>query len=236
MHRTVCAAVLLCFVCNFSIHAQDAPKPKRTVNADLFGGFSYANYRLISINSNSSSSTLSQYSGSGRLGLYGWNAAASANFKPWFGLVADVSGVYSDGSASLSETATLVNCSIPGASSCTQTFQYIAPKPKIHNFLFGPQFAYPHGKVRPFARLLVGANHRDYVWPQSFSIRAVFIPITPSVSAPVLGNHFSITFGGGVDYPFHRKFALRTTLDYLTGQGAGQNGVRVSSGLLWHIG
>jgi hypothetical protein len=236
MHRTLCAAVLFCFVCNFSIHAQDAPKPKTTVSADLFGGFSYANYRLISISSNSSSSTLSQYSGSGRLGLYGWNAAASANFQPWFGLVADVSGVYSNGSASLAETVKLINCPIPGATSCTHTFQYIAPNPKIHNYLFGPQFAYPHGRVRPFARFLVGGSHRDYVWPQVIVAVPFVTLFPPSISAPVSGNLFSMAFGGGADYPFHRKFAWRTTLDYLTGQGAGQNGVRVSSGLLWHIG
>jgi len=41
--------------------------------------------------------------------------------------------------------------------------------------------------------------------------------------------------GGGVDYSIKRNLAWRLAADYLTGQGANQNNVRVSTGLVWRL-
>jgi len=251
MRRTLCATVLLVSIGSLAVHAQDAPKPKQSASVDIFGGFSYANYELLSVSSSvssgsSSSSTLSITSPSNvsaRLGLYGWNAAISANLMPWFGLVTDFSGVYSNGSTSLTQTLASSLCGLPSTGTCTETIQNVASSPKIHNFLFGPQFAYPHGKLKPFARFLLGGSRRSISISETITLTENGSSGTTSPPETILtsqsstpGNLFAMAFGGGADYRFRPGLAWRTTVDYLTGEGAGQNHVRVSSGILWQSG
>jgi hypothetical protein len=45
-----------------------------------------------------------------------------------------------------------------------------------------------------------------------------------------------MAIGGGVDYSIKHNLAWRLEADYLTGQGTGQNHVRVSTGLVWRLG
>jgi hypothetical protein len=61
--------------------------------------------------------------------------------------------------------------------------------------------------------------------------------IITSVPAPVESGStgFAMAIGGGVDYSIKRNLAWRLMSDYLTGQGSGQNHVRVSTGLVWRL-
>ncbi len=239
MRHILCAAVWL-VVCNLSVlffsasvFAQDAPK------AEIFAGFSYGNYELIPGSSSFSISdeTISG-SSSARLGLFGWNGSVAVNVKRWFSFATDFSGLYSGSSASNTTTETLT-CG-PG---CTQTITSVnvAARPKVHNFLFGPQFSYPRGKIRPFAHFLLGMEHLNLTRSENLSSTGVGV-FTLGVSLPQSAgsNEFAMAVGGGVDYSIKHNpkhdLAWRLESDYLTGQGTGQNHVRVSTGLVWRLG
>jgi len=235
MRHILCAAVWL-VVCNLSVlffsasvFAQDAPK------AEIFAGFSYGNYELIPGSSSFSISdeTISG-SSSARLGLFGWNGSVAVNVNRWFSFATDFSGLYSGSSASNTTTETLT-CG-PG---CTQTITSVnvAARPKVHNFLFGPQFSYPRGKIRPFAHFLLGMEHLNLTRSENLSSTGVGV-FTLGVSLPQSAgsNEFAMAVGGGVDYSIKHNLAWRLESDYLTGQGTGQNHVRVSTGLVWRLG
>jgi hypothetical protein len=123
----------------------------------VFAGFSYGNYELIPGSSSFSNpdETISG-SSSARLGLYGWNGSVAVNVNRWFSFATDFSGLYSGSSASNTTKETLI-C----GPSCTETVTIVdvASRPKVHNFLFGPQFSCPRGKIRPFAHFLLGMEH-----------------------------------------------------------------------------
>ncbi|HLM80861.1 MAG TPA: outer membrane beta-barrel protein [Terriglobales bacterium] len=234
MRHILCAGVWL-VVCNLSVlvfsvsvFAQDAPK------AEIFAGFSYGNYELIPGTSSFSNpdETISG-SSSARLGLFGWNGSVAVNVNRWFSLATDFSGLYSGSSASTTTTETLT-CG-PG---CTQTITIVnvASHAKVHNFLFGPQFSYPAGKVRPFAHFLLGLERLDFTRSENVSGTGVgFITIVP-LPFPAGDNEFAVAIGGGVDYSIKHNLAWRLESDYLTGQGTDQNHVRVSTGLVWRLG
>ena len=229
MRHFLCAAVWF-VVCNLSVlvFAQDAPK------AEIFAGFSYGNYELIP--GTSAVSTPDETilgSSSARLGVFGWNGSVAANVNRWFSLATDFSGYYSGSSASTTMTETLT-CG-PG---CTQTITIVnvASRPKIHNFLFGPQFSYPGGKIRPFAHFLLGMEHLDLTRSENISSTGVGITSIGAFPVSAGDNEFAMAIGGGVDYSIKHNLAWRLESDYLTGQGTGQNHVRVSTGLVWRLG
>src|SRR5260370_35345467 len=131
MRPFICSVVLV--VCNLPVFAQDAPK------AEIFAGFSYANYELIPGSSGFSSPTETiTASPSARLGTFGWDGSVAVNMNRWFSFATDFSGYYSGSSTSSTRTETLT-CGI----GCTQTITVteITSSPKIHNFLFRPQFS-----------------------------------------------------------------------------------------------
>jgi len=224
MRHFLCVVVFA--VCSLAVFAQDAPK------AEIFAGFSYANYEFLPGTSGFSNpnETISG-SSSARLGLFGWNGSVAANMNRWFSFATDFSGYYSGSSASNTTTETL-SC----GSGCTETITIvnIVASPKIHNFLFGPQFSYPAGKVRPFVHFLVGGNHSDVTRSQTVTGSGGFISGSPISIGSAFG--FAVAFGGGVDYSIKHNLAWRLESDYLTNQGTGQNHVRVSTGLVWRLG
>jgi hypothetical protein len=237
MRHFLCAVVLV--VCNLAIFAQDAPK------AEVFAGFSYANYELIptaaSVSTISSSEETISGGSSARLGLFGWNGAVAVNMNRWFSFATDISGYYSSSSTSTTTKYTLTNNCFP-VNSCTPTtntvtYVYVASRPKIHNFLFGPQFSYPAGRIRPFAHLLMGGEHTDVARYESVTNSNSIG--TSSISSLVPTQNitgFAMAMGGGLDYSIMQNLAWRIGSDYLTGQGTGQNHVRVSTGLVWRLG
>lgn len=227
-----CLYGLVVTLSSVAMLAQDAPK------VEIFGGFSYANYELLPASSSFSNSNESVTgTPSGRLGLYGWNASVGVAFNSWFSFVTDVSGYYSNSSTSTTNTITeTLSCEPVACPPVTERNTNVAANPRVYNFLFGPQFSYPHSKLRPFAHFLVGGNHMDETRYDSVTTNGVAIGIS-SLGIPSEGStDFTMALGGGIDYAFKRNFAWRVTADYLTNQGTGQNHVRVSTGLVWRPG
>ena len=229
MRYFLCAAVWF-VVCNLSVlvFAQDAPK------AEIFAGFSYGNYELIPGTSGFTNSleTISG-SSSARLGLFGWNGSVAVNVNRWFSFATDFSGYYSGSSTSTTTTET-ITCGL----GCTQTITIVDTdsRPKVHNFLFGPQFSYPRGKIRPFAHFLLGMEHLNVTRSENQSSTGVGIISIVALPVSEGSNEFAMAVGGGVDYSIKHNLAWRLESDYLTGQGTGQNHVRVSTGLVWRLG
>lgn len=223
--------IALVVVCSLAVSAQDAPK------AEIFAGYSYGNYELIPGSGSTSVAGVSIISGapSARLGLSGWNGSVAVNINRWFSFATDFSGYYSGSSVSTTRTDTF-SC----GPSCTQTNTIVntVASPKIHNFLFGPQFSYPAGKVRPFAQFLVGGEHLDVTTSlnETSSGGSVITPPDIVESGHASNTGFAMALGGGVDYSIKHNLAWRLQADYLTGQGTGQNHVRVSTGLVWRLG
>lgn len=220
MRPFICVVALV--VCNLAVFAQDAPK------AEIFAGFSYANFELIPATSAFSSPTETiTASPSGRLGTFGWDGSVAVNMNRWFSFATDFSGYYSGSSTSTTRTVTL--------PTLTETITEIASSPKIHNFLFGPQFSYPAGKIRPFAHFLVGGQNSHVTRSEIITCSgSCFISGVPvNVGSGIV---FAMALGGGVDYSIKHNLAWRLESDYLTNQGTGQNHVRVSTGLVWRVG
>ena len=140
MRHFLCAVVFV--MCNLAVFAQDAPK------AEIFAGFSYANYELIPpIQVISFPNGTSSGSPSARMSLFGWNGSVAVNVNRWFSLATDFSGYYSGSSITTTET---ISC----GTGCTQTTTNVASSPKIHNFLFGPAVFLSCRKnqaIRPFS-------------------------------------------------------------------------------------
>ena len=224
--------VILFAVCNLAVLAQDAPK------AEIFAGFSYANYELLPASSGfSSSNEMISGSPGGRLGLMGWNASVAVNMNRWFSFATDVSGYYSGSSTSRTTTETFTNTCQPVACPPeTITIANVASSPKIHNFLFGPQFSYLAGKIRPFVHFLVGGEHSDVTRSANITGSSSGIISTLPAAFESGSTEFAMAIGGGADYSIKRNLAWRLESDYLTNQGTGQNHVRVSTGLVWRLG
>jgi len=228
-------AVVVFAVWSLAIAAQEVPK------AEIFAGYSYGNYEL---SSGSPSFVIDDetFSGSSsaRLGLNGWNASVGVNLNRWFSFVTDFSGYYSGSSTSTTSTGT-VTC----GSGCTETITTVDTfsSPKIHNFLFGPQFSYPAKKIRPFVQFLAGGQHVDM--NTTFSTTTTGCSITCVVGVnpnPEFGHiantGFAMALGGGVDYSIKHNLAWRLQADYLTNSadGIAQTHVRVSTGVVWRLG
>jgi len=222
-----------------------------TPKAEVFGGFSYLNYEAVSINLPNGSVTETCTSGPGfnlcqfppaptvnftpRLGLYGWNGSVTADLTPWFGFTTDFSGSY--GNATDSITTTLTTTISPCTLACTTTedYQYSVSEPRVHTFLFGPQFIFPAGKVKAYSHFLAGGMNRKVTATDgipSISSTLFIFPSAPTSST----NSFAMAFGGGVDYPVRKRVSWRVGADYLTSTGTAQNHVRVVTGLVWKFG
>src|SRR5579864_1665221 len=232
------SVIILAWVCSLAAFAQDAPK------AEIFAGYSYGNYELFSASSNTlnfslggtaTASTLSNPPNA-RLGLSGWNAAAAASMNRWFSFATDFSGYYSGSSASITATEMLTPC--PLCPTQTITTVNTTARPKVHNFLFGPQFSYRTGKIRPFAQFLIGGEHANATRLVRVASSIGFVPASSIVeSAHISETGFAMAFGGGMDLSITHNLAWRLQSDYLTSQaGLAHNHVRVSTGILWRVG
>jgi hypothetical protein len=210
--------------------AQEAPK------AEFFAGYSYANYEVLApAPAFSNSNETISGNPSGRLGTNGWNASVAADLTPWFGFVTDFSGYYSGSSVSVTSTQTIINSCIPvGCPPLTITSVLTASSPKVYNFLFGPQFSFGAGKLKPFAHFLVGAERSDITRTvsETNSGNSVFLGEPPEPASTGL----ALAFGGGADYSLKHNLSWRIQADYLSGQGTGQNHVRISTGPVWRPG
>jgi len=225
--------VAVVLLCNAAVFAQDAPR------AQVFAGYSYGNYELLSSTSGilSPNAAITNSSGSSlRLGLSGWDASVAVNMNRWLLFATDISGYYSGSSASSTSTQRLLPCA--GCNIQTNTTVNTFEHPRIHNFLFGPQFSYPNRKIRPFAQFLIGGEHVDLARMVTASSLGGIVPIPPAVASGRLAETgFAMAIGGGLDYSIKPRLAWRLQADYLTSAaGIGQNHVRISSGLVWRLG
>jgi hypothetical protein len=120
----------------------------------------------------------------------GWEAAANYNISHSWGLKADVSG------------------------------HYCCDGEHMHNFLFGPQFAFrsQDNKWTVFAHGLIGASHADSI---------------------VSDTSVAWAAGGGFDWYFHNNVGWRVAqVDYLGTHFLDdtQSNVRVSTGVVFRFG
>jgi opacity protein-like surface antigen len=241
MRSFLCAAVLVAL--SIRAVAQSAPK------AEIFGGFSYVNYEVLSTNLPSGNETLPVL-GSGvvtvleptvsfnpRMNLFGWNGSVTANLLPWFGFTTDFGGNYSNATQSANSTLTIA-AGPPCVSNCninTETYQLVVSDPTIYTFLFGPQFAVPARKVKLFAHFLAGGTNRNVTTVEMITTNGSLTPGIAGVPARS-DNLFAMAFGGGADYPIHKHLSWRVGADYLTNMGTGQNHIRVATGPVWRVG
>ncbi len=230
MRRCLCGLVMA--LSSVAMLGQDAAK------VEIFGGFSYANYELLPAGpSFSNSNETVTGNPSGRLGLYGWNAAVGVGLNSWFSFATDVSGYYSNSSTSTTNTITETPpCEPVACPPVTEQNTSVASNPRIYNFLFGPQFSYSHSKLRPFGHFLVGGNHMDVTRSETVTSNGKVIGISSLAGPSETSTGFTMALGGGVDYVIRRNLAWRVAADYLTNQGTDQNHVRVSTGLVWRPG
>lgn len=110
--------------------------------------------------------------------LIGWNASATFPLRPRVGVVADVSGYY------------------PSYDFGCGAF--CAQNAKIQSFLFGPQISVTRGRLRPFARFLLGDTY-----------------MSTSMNTFTSSNSLTFGAGGGVDESLTHRFALRGQVDWL---------------------
>ncbi|HEY1649966.1 MAG TPA: hypothetical protein VGF96_18425 [Terracidiphilus sp.] len=180
MRFFVCAAVLA--VLSLPALAQSTPK------AEIFGGFSYLNYEVISVNLPSGIQTLPStgvlatpvptVNFNPRMNLFGWNGSVTADLLPWFGFTSDFGGDYSNATRSMTSTATITT-GLPCVSSCnvTETYQLVVSDPRIYTFLFGPQFSLPAGKAKLFTHFLVGGMNRSVTTMETITASGISVPL-----------------------------------------------------------
>jgi hypothetical protein len=140
--------------------------------------------------------------------LNGWSASAEKKYLPYFGVIADISGLY--GSKALPAKG---SCEGGAQGSCL-----ISSSVSEYTFQGGIRGSYAAAKVRPFAELLFGAVHTN----ESGS------------GLSNSNNGFSSMLGGGLDCRLTRLLGCRLVVDYIvTGSfNARQNSVRASTGLV----
>jgi opacity protein-like surface antigen len=95
----------------------------------------------------------------------------------------------------------------------------------LTTYTFGPRFSYrAGGKVVPFGQALFGGAHISASYQ----------------GASATSNPFAYTFGGGADLAMDSaaKWTVRPQVEYLgmRENGATENSVRISVGLVFHIG
>jgi Outer membrane protein beta-barrel domain len=132
-------------------------------------------------------------------GASGWDVSATVNVMRHAGIVADFSGFSPTG-------ANAGNVSPASAA--------------YHTFLGGPQASIRMGRIKPFARFLMGATRGSLTHPGN-QFGGDF-------------SHFTYGAGGGVDLELDRWFALRGQVDWLH-VGSQGNVARVSAGLVFRF-
>lgn len=186
----LCCAVLLILGPGAAMAQEDHPR------LELFGG-----YQLVRPEK-------------GNDILHGWDAQFSGNFNRWFGLKADISGVYG-----IEDFDYQVE---PGKVNTDSTFQ---------QYLFGPQFSARRRRFTPFAHWLLGFSRAD--------ITVATEPPAALVKNHVAETNFGMALGGGVDIDVSKTVALRVAqTDWLMSRfnDNTQNHFRYSGGVVikWH--
>ena len=89
-----------------------------------------------------------------------------------------------------------------------------------HNVLFGPRVSVQIKRFRPFGEVLFGVSH-----------------VSRSNGISDSDTSFANGAGGGLDYRIAGPITGRVQLDWINTRfyGAGQNGVRVSTGIAFHF-
>jgi len=194
--------------------AQEQPK------ATIFGGYSYLR--------NGSDNFLNNSTVSGSNSLNGWEGQGTYNFTRYFGITADVNGIY----------RTVASFSLlPGVSASASQ--------RLYSVLFGPTVMANFGRVTVFGHALFGEAYSSLG-------AGVSLPIIGGLSQDLTGaNAFAMAFGGGVDIPVSRHFAIRAAqLDLLRTQfssldafstglsnssSGAQNSFRYSAGVVFNF-
>jgi hypothetical protein len=143
--------------------------------------------------------------------LNGWNISAEKKYLPFFGIVADFSGLY--GSKNL-----------PGSSICPAGSAGCLVHTSISEYTFdlGIRGSYGNRVIRPFGEALFGDVHTIE--------NGVGLSHTNS-------NGFDAMLGAGIDCRLTRLFGCRVDVDYIvTGSFyARQNSIRASTGLVFRF-
>jgi hypothetical protein len=156
--------------------------------------------------------------------FHGFEAAGVYNVSRYFGLKADVSGVYSNRGFAF-------NVPTPGGGTGSIAFE---TKSSLYNFLGGVQIKNNSnsGRVKPFVHALVGAAHT----------RIKLSGLGCSVGVDCTGieggseTNFAGAFGGGLDIRLGKRVQLRAfQVDYnpVFFDGGRQNNVRLGFGLVF---
>ena len=142
--------------------------------------------------------------------LNGWNISAEKKYLPFFGVVADVSGLY--GSKDLPAACA------GGSGTCVANSSI-----REYTFDLGIRGSYGTKTVRPFAEALFGEVHTT----------------ENSVAAGLsnTNNGFDSMLGAGMDCRVSRRLGCRVDVDYIvTGNFAVRhNSIRASTGLVFHF-
>jgi hypothetical protein len=160
--------------------------------------------------------------------LNGWEGQGTYNFTPYLGITADVNGMY----------RTVASFSLlPGLSASANQ--------RLYSFLLGPSVTANFGRLAIFGHALFGEAHSSLG-------AGLSLPIIGGLSQGLTGaNAFAMAFGGGVDIPVSRHFAIRAAqLDFLRTQfssldafstglsnssNGGQNSFRYSGGVVFNF-
>jgi hypothetical protein len=159
--------------------------------------------------------------------FHGFNASGVYNLTRYFGIKADVSGVYNN--------TRFTEDFDTGAGTATVSFK---TNNSLYNFLGGVQVKdnAKSGRFKPFAHALVGAGHvRTKVSDFTCS------PTTPCAAVVVPDETFSETgfagaFGGGIDIRLNDKVQIRAfQVDYnpVRIEGSTQHNARFGAGIVF---
>jgi hypothetical protein len=150
---------------------------------EVFGGYSYRRFDSPTVGFTDHSN------------LNGWNAGATFNLTPQWGIAADISGQYGS-------------------------------KLSAYNFLIGPQYSWRKEKSKFFVHALFGKAQNT-----------VNIKTSTRNGFESVGR--AIALGGGYDFDLTPRFTIRAVqAEYVNTHTFGntQNDVRISTGLVFHIG
>ena len=193
---------------------------------NVFGGASFTNYAPLP-------RSVGSLTASPSAGLPGWNA--SLEVKPFrhIGIVADFSGFYGTETTGIGCTSLAFFTFPLGCGVAKQPIRF-------HTFLAGPQVSFRLGKFTPFAHGLIGGGYVTIASPNGQT------SVSGASGIPGEGA-FVASLGGGVDYQFIPRIALRVQADavkttfsslplisYVSAR-AGQVNLRASIGLVFHL-
>lgn len=173
--------------------AQETPK------AELFGGYSLVHGYSHNMN--------------------GWDGAATANVKSWFGITADVSGHYT------SYTVPIFVFTVPDPTTFTGRVSN-----HFYSFTVGPQFSYRRPRYTPFVHGLLGFTHLSSTFYDPTQ--------TPSTTSGY-ENGFTTLLGGGIDIPLGQRISIRPAQAeyvFFHSNGFNSNQFRYGAGLVFRFG